>query len=199
MDQAKVFLKVPLVRQSTTYTCGCAALQSVLGYFGHDLREGAISQATGATPEDGTNYLRMLDFVRSLGFGIETETRENMSLEDLRGFLREGSPVMIALQSWNEKAYDDESGLIDENYDYSSCWDDGHYVVVIGFDDGRFFCMDPRYRVPLVALFSSLSLSSISPLALWGITPSFRIGRLSRDGTIFTWKGDNGWSCNPLA
>ncbi|MBX9691921.1 MAG: hypothetical protein K2Z81_06015, partial [Cyanobacteria bacterium] len=33
-------IKVPLTRQSTDYTCGVAALQSVLAFFGEDIREG---------------------------------------------------------------------------------------------------------------------------------------------------------------
>ncbi len=49
-----VLLRVPQTRQSTCYSCGCAALQSILGWYGHDYREETLMEELGAGPEHGT-------------------------------------------------------------------------------------------------------------------------------------------------
>lgn len=40
--------------------------------------------------------------------------------------------MIVAIQAWAE-----------EGVDYNNDWDDGHYVVVIGYDSDNMFFMDP--------------------------------------------------------
>lgn len=125
-----VQLQVPLARQATGYTCGVAALQSVLHYFGKPFRQDVLADALGSSPEQGTNYKRMAAFAQANG--LACVAREGMSPDLLRSLINEGKPVMIALQAWAA------SGT-----DYSTAWDDGHYVIVVGYDDATFYFMDP--------------------------------------------------------
>ena len=124
-------IHVPLVRQPDGYTCGVAALQSVLHYFGHRVRFDALKAALGATPEQGTNYRRMVAYAEECG--IETTVYITMDLPTLRAQIDAGVPVIVALQAWGDDAHTA----------YADAWEDGHYVVVVGYSDEHFYFMDP--------------------------------------------------------
>lgn len=53
------FVPPPLVRQSRNFTCGAAALQSVLGFWGEDLREGVLQKLLQSDAAGGTSFLEM--------------------------------------------------------------------------------------------------------------------------------------------
>ena len=139
-----VQIRVPLVRQATSYTCGVAALQSVLHYFGKSYRQDVLAEALRSDPEQGTNYKRMAALAQ--GDGIACEANEGMSPTLLRAMIDEGKPVIIALQAWGE------SGV-----DYAADWDDGHYVVVVGYDTAHFYFMDPS----VLGNYTYLSLEAL--------------------------------------
>lgn len=129
-QQLEKFVKVPLVRQSTSYTCGVASMQSVLFYYGDEWREDKLAQNLKTTSENGTNYKNMLSFAKSLGY--ETSTKNEITLEELKKFIDQKRPVIVPIQAWSDKPAD-----------YKSDWEDGHYVVVAGYDKENFYFMDP--------------------------------------------------------
>ncbi|MCB0056208.1 MAG: C39 family peptidase, partial [Caldilineaceae bacterium] len=100
----QVLIELPLVRQATGDTCGVAALQSVLHYFGQSIRQDVLAEALGADPEHGTNYKRMAAFAQANG--ITCKPHEGLSPARLRAMLAAGTPVMIALQAWGEPGID---------------------------------------------------------------------------------------------
>jgi predicted double-glycine peptidase len=122
-------IKLPRTRQSTDHTCGVAALQSVLGYYVEDIREDKLAKQIGTT-EEGTKYMAIADFARSEG--LQVEVRHNMTLADLQHALDQRRPVIVAIQAWREAPGD-----------WTKDWDDGHYVVVIGYDRENIYLMDP--------------------------------------------------------
>jgi predicted double-glycine peptidase len=124
------FIRVPLTRQSRDYTCGVAALQSVLYYYGEEFREDELVQKLQPTPEKGTKYTRMVSFAKSLNFHVEIFT--GMTLTELQKWIDEKKPVIVAIQAWAEKPVN-----------YVRDWDDGHYVVAIGYDQHNLYFMDP--------------------------------------------------------
>jgi predicted double-glycine peptidase len=131
--QAKLpskLIRVPLTRQGTDYTCGVAALQSVLGFYGEEYREDELSKRLHADPKDGTDCHRIERFCRSRGFSTQAKT--GMTLDELRAANNQGRPVIVLLQAWSEHPTN-----------YSSDWDDGHYVVAIGCDAHNIYFMDP--------------------------------------------------------
>jgi len=123
-------IRVPLTRQSTDYTCGVAALQSVLGYYGLEIREDNLSQELKADPNEGTSYRRIADFARSKGFTVEIKT--GLTLDDLKRLLDRKHPVICLIQAWPDKTVNFEND-----------WDDGHYVVAVGYDRSNVYFMDP--------------------------------------------------------
>ncbi|MBI5623453.1 MAG: C39 family peptidase [Elusimicrobia bacterium] len=126
----KNHLPLPLTRQSTPYTCGAAALQSILRYYGEDIREDVLSQELGSDPEEGTRFWRMME--AALRRGIGAEAFVDAKLSDLQAALDQGKPVVAAFQAWAE-----------EPADYAKDWEDGHYAVAIGHDEKNLYFMDP--------------------------------------------------------
>lgn len=126
-----VFMKVPLARQASSYTCGVATLQSILAYNGFHYRQDVLSAEVGATYANGTNYKAIVASLQKRDIGAEF--REDMSLDELKDYLASDQPVICMIQAWNDK----------EGFDYASGWDDGHYVIAIGYDDEKIYFMDP--------------------------------------------------------
>jgi len=56
----------PLVRQSHNYTCGAAALQSVLMFWGDDFREGQLQAILRSDPTSGTSSIAMVQLINQL-------------------------------------------------------------------------------------------------------------------------------------
>ena len=153
-------LEVPLYRQSHNFTCGVACVASVLRYAGYDFdtREDRLLWELAATPENGTNYMKIaeyLDGVRMEGdpdtpvFATEIvctdyaadehdQTISDRLLSQFRADLDNNTPVICVIQAWKDDG------------DYTTgTEDDGHYVVLIGYqkdtekDSYIYFFMDP--------------------------------------------------------
>ncbi len=129
-NSVKNLITVPLARQSTDYTCGVAALQSILGYYGDDIREDNLAKALGATSDSGTDYTQFVEYAKSKGY--EVGVYKDMTLNQLQEFITKGQPVICAIQAWSDKPTN-----------YSDDWEDGHYVIAIGYDNDRIYFMDP--------------------------------------------------------
>ena len=67
-------ISVPLTYQCYDYTCGVGALQSVFYYYGKELRHDELVKVLGPDPIKGTNYRRIVEFARSLGFQVDVLT-----------------------------------------------------------------------------------------------------------------------------
>lgn len=120
----------PEFRQTYEYDCGASALQSVLAYYDFDIRESQVMKLAKTTKKEGTapdNILRA-----AMKLGLEAKSITPLSLDELFAFLDKGQPVIIALQAWSKKSKD-----------YSASWNDGHYVVAIGYDSRRVYFEDP--------------------------------------------------------
>ena len=67
----KRFRLLKQTRQSTEYSCGACALQSVMSYWGKDVDEAELMQLLGTTPEEGTWPEEMVRVARSQGLEAE--------------------------------------------------------------------------------------------------------------------------------
>ena len=134
-----VFLEVPLYRQASSYTCGVACTLSILRYAGYDfdVREDRLAATLGSTPEDGTNYHSIVDYLNSVYYEeednlmFEAEAKMEMTIDDLMACLDEGKLVICAFQAWGDPEI------------YAEDYESGHYAVVIGYDDTNLYFMDP--------------------------------------------------------
>ena len=125
------FAAVPDVRQSTGYTCGAAALQAILAYWGTDVREDRLAARLHSTPEAGTHPLEILRVARE--FGLTADLREGLELADLERALADGATVIVDLQAWRDRT----------DLPWAETWDDGHYMVLLGMDAGNLYFEDP--------------------------------------------------------
>jgi predicted double-glycine peptidase len=122
---------VPLTRQNTDYTCGVTSLQAILGYYGIDKRLDELSLGIKPDPDNGTNYLTVAAYTKSLGFDVAIRTE--MTIDELKGYIDQRRPVLLAIQAWADST---AVYSLPKN-------EDGHYVVAIGYDDKNFYFMDP--------------------------------------------------------
>ena len=161
------FIPVPLARQATSYTCGTAALQSILYYYGDEYREDRLAKRLKSDPDNGTNYRNMVQFAQSKG--IEVVVRTNMTIDDLKLALHNRHPVIVAFQAWSDNVSN-----------YTDDWEDGHYAVVIGYDNDRLYFMDPS------TLGNYTFISNSDFLKRWHDIDSDNVTRLQDFGLIFS-------------
>jgi len=122
---------IPDVRQSTGYSCGAAALQAVLAYWGTSEREDRLMARLHTTPQNGTSPDNIVRVARE--YGLKADLREGLTLEDLESALRQGLTVIVDLQAWRGK---------DEKL-WTETWDDGHYMDLLGMDANNLTFDDP--------------------------------------------------------
>lgn len=124
-----VLYDVPLTRQATANSCGAAATQSVLGYYGIDYPESYLIRRLSGW-FTGINIERIVDFL--ISEGLTVALKRNATIADLELHLRTGHPVIVEIQAW-----------ADEPTDYSQSWANGHYAIVIGLAQQTVYFMDP--------------------------------------------------------
>lgn len=124
------FISVPLTRQATNYTCGVAALQSLLYYYGDEYRQDVLAGILQTDSIGGTRYMNIVNFCKSEGYYVSIHN--NLSVDSLKNYINNGIPMLLAIQAWSDNP---------ENY--KDGWDDGHYVLAIGYDMENFYFMDP--------------------------------------------------------
>jgi predicted double-glycine peptidase len=130
----KILERVPPVLQSTSYSCGAAAILSVLGYYGFDEHNETDAMTEVGTDEAfGTIIQKMAAYAER--HGVKARVRANASLQDLKESIHSDQAVLIEAQAWPEKK------AIPAHY--ADVWDQGHYLVVIGIDDKNVYFIDP--------------------------------------------------------
>jgi predicted double-glycine peptidase len=125
-------INLHITRQTYDYDCGAKALQTVMAYYGVDLREDKLIGELGSG-KDGTSVGKMAEIAEKNGFHVDI--RENMTLDELKEYLKKGIPVIVLLQAWAERYMT----LKDWKEDY----DDGHYAIAIGYVKRIFIFEDP--------------------------------------------------------
>jgi predicted double-glycine peptidase len=163
---AEVLLRVPLCRQATGYTCGVASLQSILYYYGYEIRQDNLAEELESNPETGTNYHKIMNAAQVRD--IRVEARRDLTLDELKAALHGGKPVMVAIQAWA-----DNPSL------YADDWDDGHWAIAIGYDKERIYLMDPS----TLGNFTCIPVSEF--LLRWHDLDSDNATRLIHFGLIF--------------
>jgi predicted double-glycine peptidase len=130
-NSTKINGLVPLAGQSTNYSCGAAAMQSVLAYYGHVYAEEFLIKELGSTEKEGTDHLRMAAFANQLG--IKAHIKSNVTLSELKATLDRDQIAIVECQAHEERP----------GKDYATMWDAGHYMVAIGIDENHIYFMDP--------------------------------------------------------
>jgi len=136
--EGKIEIPVPIHHQTKDYSCGAAALASVVLYWKQDVREWEyedyLMQMLRTSEQEGTNPR---DIVRvAQEHGLNAFYASGMSLSELKSHLASGHTVIVCMQAWS----DEEEG---REVDWEVDWVDGHYVVLVGMDEEYSYFMDP--------------------------------------------------------
>lgn len=102
-------LQLSSYQQTTEYTCGPAAVISLLRHYGKDGDEMKIASEMGTQSTCGTTPEQMTQWLNSNGF--EAAWHENGSLDTLLSRLHRNIPVLVEWSDWG-----------------------GHWVLVAGYD-----------------------------------------------------------------
>lgn len=124
-------LKVPNLLAPTTNSTGPTALQEVLAYYGTDVGIDKLVNLTNNN-ENGTLPQNIADAADTLGF--QSEIKENLSVEDLQGYVDQGVPVIVNIQAGVNST---------ENINWTSSQQNGEYMVVVGVDSQNVYLEDP--------------------------------------------------------
>lgn len=119
-------------RQTFDFDCGAKALQTVMAYYGIDIREDELIMELG-TGNDGTRIDKMISVAEAKGFRVDA--RQGWSLSAMKRYIGEGHPVIVLLQAWADRYMT----LKDWRNDYQ----DGHYAIVIGYAKKVLLFEDP--------------------------------------------------------
>lgn len=125
-----IFLPLPILIQTTSYTCGSTSTAALLQGFGFAVTEMSMTEELHSNNEVGTYYGEIVSALLRRGFSASA--RNGWTISQIREVLVRGGVVMVCYQAWKE---DDGPWVLR--------WQDGHYSVVIGLDDTNIFLMDP--------------------------------------------------------
>ncbi|MDD3263468.1 MAG: C39 family peptidase [Candidatus Nanoarchaeia archaeon] len=126
----KELINVPLIRQYSNYDCGAACVQSILGYFNFNVRLEDIIKTFKMNKNNCINCYEIPPFLKF--FDIDSEIKKDFTIKELENCLDKNQPIMVALQS-NKPS----------NVKWKDCYNQGHFVIIIGYDKDYYYCMDP--------------------------------------------------------
>jgi ABC-type bacteriocin/lantibiotic exporter with double-glycine peptidase domain len=118
-------------RQVYNYDCGASAVQSIMNFYGHDIREDDIIKALGSDKKSGTDVEQIKRYFKDKG--IKFIEVEGFTVDKLKEEIDANHPVIILVQAWVSK----------DKVDWANEWDAGHYVIAIGYDSEKFVFEDP--------------------------------------------------------
>jgi ABC-type bacteriocin/lantibiotic exporter with double-glycine peptidase domain len=127
-----VVIDLPTGRQTFDFDCGAKALQIVMAYYGVDVREDELLQELQCD-QHGTPLENMIYVAEKYGFQVAASN--GVSLDTVKQYLDAKHPVIVVVQAWAQRYMTLEDWKVD--------YDDGHYVIVIGYDDRIIIFEDP--------------------------------------------------------
>jgi predicted double-glycine peptidase len=135
IPQGAIRVPVPDTLQETDYTCGASALQAVCKFFGvGPVTEREFVQHMGMS-RSGSDPEHLMRAVRR--YRLDHEEFHQMSREQLKICLDEFRPVILMLQAWGTTEAENARRT------YRRRWEDGHWVVAIGYDQHGVYFEDP--------------------------------------------------------
>ena len=141
----KIISAVPDVRQSNTYSCGSAALMSILNYYQKfDGTEDELSKELKTNSKDGTKPESIVRVAKK--YGLAPRLKQYSSIQHLKGEIDKGNPVIVNYQAWPDKKKTKE--------EWKKNYSDGHYSVLIGVNSDEVILEDPsilgkRIKIPV--------------------------------------------------
>jgi predicted double-glycine peptidase len=134
LEETEKLIPVQDTDQKYDYDCGPGALRAISSYFGIDKDQKDLISLCDAGKRKGTHPDDLVKCAKKLS--LSAKMQMNMTLDELLGHLRQGHPVICAIQAWGEENKDVEYRQLKS----------GHYVVAIGFDSKKIIFEDPSMK-----------------------------------------------------
>lgn len=122
-------INLPQLRQTYYFDCGAKALQSILGYYGIEVREDKIIKIA-KTDEKGTSVQAIKKVINRYGLKMKAS---KMNIEILKKNIDDKIPTLVLIQAWPLK----------QKINWKNSWIDGHWVIVIGYTKEKIIFEDP--------------------------------------------------------
>jgi ABC-type bacteriocin/lantibiotic exporter with double-glycine peptidase domain len=131
-------IQMPKGQQAYEYDCGAKVLHLVMAYYGNEMSYKNLLKISKRYKQYGLPVEEMIGMAKRNGFNVISET--NYSLEKIKKHIDDGEPVIVLLQAWSGKDMAEKDWL-----ETDEC---GHYSIITGFGDGKFYFNDPlSFRV----------------------------------------------------
>jgi predicted double-glycine peptidase len=135
-----------------------------MAYYGEDFRESELIDLLKKDKEEGTYIKEIVNFFHLKGFSANV--KQNMTTNELFSYIDKNIPVIVMIQAWGNE--------IDFKNNYRDCWNDGHFVVVIGYTKKDILLSDP-------ALFNTGYIPILEFVDRWhdydeGETKTYQLG-----------------------
>ena len=122
-------LNFPELRQSYNWDCGAVSIEGILAYYGIDVGESDVLHVSKSNKKIGTQVKGIKKVARKYKIKFN---EKNMNTNYLKKCIDKNHPVLIAIQAWKENIQK-----------WKGEWNSGHYVIVIGYDNKKFYFADP--------------------------------------------------------
>jgi len=117
-------VKLQMASQSKDFSCGVSAMLAVLHHYNKKVSERELFKRLECTPENGVTPLKIIEVAKY--YGLKPEFKQ-LTTKDVQKLTDMDIPIILMVQSRNR------------NYDY----DDGHYIVAVGYDKEGILVYDP--------------------------------------------------------
>lgn len=128
-----MIIDMPSGRQTFDFDCGAKSLQLVFAYYGLDVREDILIKDLACSDSYGT----LADNVKAVAEkeGFKVVARPRLSLATLKKYIDAQRPVIVLVQAWADQYMTIK--------DWKKANEHGHYVIVVGYKDGKIIFEDP--------------------------------------------------------
>jgi len=126
----KIIKNFPAERQTHSWDCGASALQSILIYYGYDIREEEIIKLLKTNGRTGTSIKNIKKVAKKFNLKFK---EGRLNIEKLKENVKNKIPTLIAIQAWNKRKIKS----------WKNEWNSGHYLIVIGYSKKYVYFEDP--------------------------------------------------------
>jgi hypothetical protein len=114
----------------------------VLQYWKYDdyksKKETDLFAPLKTTKKDGTDPSPIKNYINRVpGLRADLRSGDAVTLADLEHAVDAGEPTIVDLQAWQDVP------RVRDLKPWATDWDDGHYIVLVGYDADDFYFMDP--------------------------------------------------------
>lgn len=136
IKKSNIKINIPNVSQQYEWSCGAAALMSILLYYDKGpLNEKSVTDQLGMD-KSGTDPFQIKKVLDK--YNLRYKEYRGMSIEQLIYHIKRREPVLIMLQAWGNRNT------------YSKCKRgcvDGHWLIAIGYDKDNIYFEDPALTI----------------------------------------------------